>query len=319
MGGTVCIATRDKDVATALLDAYGFDYRIVGRYSNLVEKALSFLTTNYNLLKLARDFNPHLFIGAGSIHAAHVARILNRIYVSFDDTEGSAIQHAMYQPFATRIYTPRVFRKYLGRNQVFYEGYHEMSYLLPKYFSPNPDVLSNYGLNPDESFFILRLVSWNATHDRGQKGIDNLSAIVEHLGKYGIVFVSAESKIASSLDLCRADISPVDMPTMLAYARMYIGEGATMASESATLGTPAIFVNTQKLGYIDALVEAGLIYHIKPSQNTLPEILDTIDEIMTRPLDSFKANCRRFLSDKIDVVEFIMKELIVLAKRRYSS
>ncbi|MFW9912085.1 MAG: DUF354 domain-containing protein, partial [Candidatus Thorarchaeota archaeon] len=209
--------------------------------------------------------------------------------------------------------------KYLGRNQVYYEGYHEMSYLLPKYFKPNPAILSDYGLSPGERFFILRLVSWGATHDRGQKGIDNLSAIVEHLGKYGAVFISTESKLTSNLESSTADISPVDMPTMLAYARMYLGEGATMASESATLGTPAIYVNTQNLGYIDALVEAGLVYHIKPRQNALAKILDTIDEIMAKPPEHFNKIRERFLSDKIDVVEFIEKELIALAKRRYSS
>ncbi len=37
---------------------------------------------------------------------------------------------------------------------------------------------------------------------------------------------------------------------LLAYATLFIGEGATMASECAVLGTPAIYVNSLQLGYL---------------------------------------------------------------------
>lgn len=318
MGGKVCITTREKDVATTLLDAYGFEYQVVGRYPSFIGKALSFLTTNYKLLKIARDFNPHLFLSFGSIHGAHVAWVLNRIYVSLEDTEGSTFQQAMYMPFATRIYTPRAFRRYLGRNQIFYEGYHEMSYLLPKYFNPDSAVLSNYGLSPEDRFFILRLVSWDATHDRGQKGMVDVDGIIKHLEKYGDVLVSVESETKSNITQNRVRISPKDMHTMLAYAALYVGEGATMASESATLGTPAIYVNSQRLGYIDAEMHAGLLYHVVPSKNTNDEIFRIIEEVMAKSPEYFKNKSQEFLMGKIDVVDFIIRELLDLARKRYS-
>ena len=50
---------------------------------------------------------------------------------------------------------------------------------------------------------------------------------------------------------------------LLYYATMYIGEGASMASEAAVLGTPSIYINPLRLGYLDELEKKyGLVYNI---------------------------------------------------------
>jgi predicted glycosyltransferase len=47
---------------------------------------------------------------------------------------------------------------------------------------------------------------------------------------------------------------------LLAFARLYVGEGATMAAEAACLGTPAIWVSTLQWGYVSILAkEYGLL------------------------------------------------------------
>jgi len=317
LGGRTCITTRQKDVTTELLDAYGFEYHLVGHYHRLIDKILSLIKTNYKLLGIARQFNPHVFVTVGSVHAAQVAWIMDRIYLTFVDTEGSMMEGYLTRPFATRIYTPMAFRKSLGRKQVYYDGYHEMTYLLPEYFTPNPSVLSNYGLSPDDTFFIVRMVAWTATHDWQQYGISNLDSIVKHLENYGKVFISAESGLEPHLDRLRVTISPEDMHTMLAYARLYVGEGATMASESASLGTPAIYLNTQALGYIDAEMKAGLVYHIDPTTCSEDRILKRIDQILARPPTYYREKSKKFLKGKVDVADFIVKEIVDLARRKY--
>jgi len=317
LGGKVCITTRDKDVAIDLLDAYGFEYHIVGRYRGLVDKLLSIVRTNYRLLKIAKEFNPHVFLSAGSVHAPPVARILNRISMAFVDTEGSVFQGCFFQPIVTRIYTPAVFKRSLGGKHIRYNGYHEMAYLLPKYFKPDPEALSKYGLKREDTYFIVRIVSWGATHDWGQKGIGDLPRLVQHLEKYGKVVLSVEAEMESDYSDYTLTTSPEDMHSMLAYARAYVGEGATMASESASLGTPSIYLNTQTLSYINEQMAAGLVYHIIPSQNMGTQILTTIDKIMTIPPEHFREKCRSYITGKIDVVEFILKELFDLARMKY--
>jgi len=316
-GGKVCITTRQKDVATDLLDAYGFEYRIVGQYSNLVDKAISMVKTTYRLLKVAQEFNPHAFLSCGSVHGALVSRLLNRICITLVDTEGSIIQGSVTETFSGRLYSPEAFRRNMGKKHIRYNGYHEMAYLLPKYFKPDVNVLSKYDLTEDDIFFIVRVVSWNATHDWGQKGIADLSGLVQHLQKYGTVVLSMETGVSSNLREHTLRIAPEDMHSMLAYARAYVGEGATMASESASLGTPSIYLNTQSLGYINEEMKAGLVYHIIPSENMDNQIYKAIDEIMATPLAQFKERGQKYVASKIDVVEFICSELLDLVNNKY--
>ena len=101
-----------------------------------------------------------------------------------------------------------------------------MAYLLPKYFKPDVKVLSKYGLTEEDTFFIVRVVSWKATHDWGQRGITDLPGLVKHLREYGTVLLSVESSVNSDLKDYTLRISPEDMHSMLAYARAYVGEGA---------------------------------------------------------------------------------------------
>lgn len=319
LGGKTCITTRKKDVATELMDAYGLQYHVIGHYSNRIDHLLSLIITTNKLLKIARKFNPHIILSVGSVHAIQVAMILNRISVSLIDTEGSVLEGLINRILASRIYNPKPFRMKMGRKQVRYNGYHEMAYLLPKYFHPDPSILPKYGLSLGESYSIVRLVAWTAPHDWHQKGMVNVDGIINHLEKYGKVLLSAESRAKPSAASNKIRISPEDMHTLLAFAALYVGEGATMASECSSLGTPAIYVNSQRAGIVDALVRAGLEYQVIPSEKTYDEIIKRIDEIYNKTKDHFIKKSQDFLMDKIDVVDFIVKDLLDLARKKYLS
>jgi predicted glycosyltransferase len=317
MGGHVCVTTREKDVATSLLSAYNLKYHVVGKYKRLTEKILSFVTTNIKLLHIAQRFNPHVFVSVGSPHAAQVAQIMGRIYMTFVDTEGSIMEKILNSPLSTRIYTPAAFMNNMGRKQVRYNGNHEMAYLSPKYFSPDPTVLSGYQLSPTDTYFVVRTVAWSATHDWQQYGISNLDSIVEHLEKMGKVLVSREAEIGPSPSRIKTRVAPEDMHSLLAFARLYIGEGATMASECAALGTPALYVNTQRCGTIDEEIKAGLVNHFNPTRSSQEEISKRIDNILAKPASHYRMMGRRFLEGRIDVIDFIVNEIVTLARRRF--
>jgi predicted glycosyltransferase len=317
MGGKTCITTRKKDVATELMDAYGLQYHVIGHYSNRIDHLLSLIITTNKLLKIARTFNPHIFLSVGSVHAIQVARILNRVSVSLIDTEGSVLEGLINRILASKIYTPQPFRTKMGGKQVHYNGYHEMSYLLPKYFRLDSSILPKYGLSLGDSYSIVRLVAWGAPHDWRQKGMADIDGIITYLEKYGKVLLSVESRTKPSAAQNKVRISPEDMHTMLAFASLYVGEGATMASECASLGTPAIYVNSQRAGIVDTLVRAGLEYQVVPSEKTYDEIIKRIDEVFKKPPDYFRKKSQDFLIGKIDVVDFIVKDLLDLARKKY--
>ena len=48
----------------------------------------------------------------------------------------------------------------------------ELCYLHPNYFTPDPHVLNMLGVKRNEKYVILRFVSWDASHDIGQTGLD---------------------------------------------------------------------------------------------------------------------------------------------------
>ena len=317
LGGETCITTRQKDVATNLLDAYGLEYHVIGKYSNQLDRGMSFIFTNYKLLKIARKFNPHVFIGVASIHAAQVACLTGRQCIILEDTENKSLQYALYVPLVSKVLTPKTFGKNMGKKHVFYDGYHEMAYLLPQYFKPNPEILTKYGLSINDTFSVVRTVAWKATHDRGQQGITDIDSIIDYLMKYGKIVISSETDAKSSLNKYAIKIAPEDMHTILAYARLYVGEGATMTSESVALGTPAIYVNSQRAGVLDAQIKAGLLYQVSPTQNTEREIIRIIDNIMSSSKETYSEKSRQFLDNKIDVIDFIIKEIINLALQRF--
>ena len=52
-----------------------------------------------------------------------------------------------------------------------YAGYHELAYLHPNRFRPDPAALDAFGVSPDEPYSIVRFVSWQAVHDRRERGL----------------------------------------------------------------------------------------------------------------------------------------------------
>ena len=82
--------------------------------------------------------------------------------------------------------------------------------------------------------------------------------LIKTLSKYAKVFISSEDSLPDEFRPWQISIPPEKMHDALAYATLFIGEGATMASECAVLGTPAIYVNSLQLGYLFEEEKYGL-------------------------------------------------------------
>jgi hypothetical protein len=135
----------------------------------------------------------------------------------------------------------------------------ELASLHPNRFTPNPTVLTELGLTEGDPFIIIRFVSWQASHDVGQHGIRDKVRLVKALEPYGRVLITSEGALPEELQPYQIRVSPEKLHDLLYYATLYVGEGATTASECAVLGTHAIYVNTLGLGYI---TEEDERYHL---------------------------------------------------------
>ena len=315
-GHEVLISARDKEVTLALLRAYGFPYHLRGAVrSGIFGKAFDLFRIDYHLFALARRFRPDLLIGIHNPYIAHVARLLGKPSVIFTDTENVGIASLLTYPFATAICTPACFRERIDpAKHVRYNGYKELAYLHPKYFTPDPRQLAQMGFPAGEPFIIARFISWSASHDLRLHGIapGTEGDFLHALEDYGRVVLTSERPLAPALEKYRLRIPPEMMHTFLAYARLYIGEGGTMATEAAVLGTPAIHIEATREGHASGeesgnLLELrdtyGLVHFFPDQEGALGKALGILGNGGSR--DAWKAKRERLLGEKIDVTSWM--------------
>lgn len=307
-GHTFLISARDKEVSQVLLDNYKIPYINRGKGSaNLFGKMIYAFKADQLIYKAAKIFNPDLFLSFASPYAAHVSKLLKVPHIALTDTENARLGILSFAPFTECILTPVSFKKTFGLKHVRFNGYMELCYLHPNLFTPDPNVLSSLGLSEDEPFAILRFVSWGANHDLGQSGLSDKMKLqlVALLEKRMRVFISSEARIPDRLSHLKINIPPEKIHDVLFYSALYIGEGATMASECAMLGTPSIYVNTLEAGTIH---EQELKYGLIRSYNSSDNLIDDIDRLLETPeiKKTYRTRLKRLIEDKIEVTPFLV-------------
>lgn len=312
-GHEILITSRNKEITLDLLDKFGMDYVEVGKYKYApLRKGIEMLKIDYTLYNLAKKFHPDVLIGGvGNVYVAHVSTLIKKPSILFNDTENGTLQNLLSFPFAKAICVPSCYTKSIGKKEVRYDGYHELAYLHPNYYEPNPAVLNEIGLSKDDTFIILRFVSWGASHDIGHKGftLEDKRKAAQALEKYGRVLITSELPLPQGFEKYRIATSPEKIHDLLYYATLLYGESATMASECAVLGTHAIFCDYAGRGYTDEEEEKyDLVYNFKNEETMGEESLNKAIELLNNPNLKIEGKKKReiLLKDKIDVTGFMV-------------
>jgi hypothetical protein len=312
-GHQVLVTASEKEIATQLLREFGIPYVSLGKPGRgLAEKGARLAFSTLKLLGIAARFRPDVLVAVSPVRAAPVAWALHRPSIGLDDTEHAKLAHRLYMPFVTTLLTPECFGLDMGKKQVRYKGYHELAYLHPRYFTPDPSVLASAGLSEGESFSIVRFVSWQAAHDVGQGGFsrEGRLRLVRELARYGRVLVSAEKGVDPEFADHAFRAPPHLMHHFLYYASVCVTEGATMASECALLGTPAVYLNSLGLGYLHELQsQYGLIenFHGRNDDDAAIEAaIRMIQESVTNR-EELRSGTARLIADNEDVTEFMVR------------
>jgi hypothetical protein len=302
---SILFTVREGENESSLLDFYGFKYILIGKKQKRILCKIFFLPIfTLRIFLIAYKFKPDIYLSHGSMYAAYASVFSFRKHISMEDS-GNTEQIRLYAKFTDTILTPDILPLDLGVKQIRYRGYHELMYLLPKYFTPNPEIFNILGISPGEKYAILRFVSWEATHDKNHKGLSKLekNLLVKELSQRMKVFISAEKEIPYELESYRINISFERMHDVLAYAYVYVGEGATMASEAGVLGVPSIYVSSIERCYNIDQEKYGTVLNVVPSNKALKVILEYIDSI---DLKLLKKNRNRLISSKIDTTAFLV-------------
>jgi len=306
-GREVIVTASKKEMAFELLNKYNISFIDLGSYGNsVIQKAFNVPVMAYKMRKIIKKYQPDILMGIASSRICHGAIGLKKKTFVFTDTEHAKEQIALFKPFATKIFTPDCFLNDLGPKQIRYPGYHELAYLHPNWFTPNPDVLHEIGLNENDKFFILRFVSWKASHDLGQRGLSYKEKLdlVRLLTDFGKVIITSEKKLESELEPFRLNVEPQKIHDLLFYAALYIGEGGTMATEAACLGTPSIFISSLNAGTFTELQHK---YDMLYSFNNSKYALNKINELLKKNdlKSEWYLKRKKLLFDKIDVIPYL--------------
>lgn len=305
-GHSILFTIHEGESESVHVRHFGFNYFILGRKrKGFLGKAYSLIYFTVNLLWASLKCKPDVFISHGSLFAGIVSTMMRKPHIALEDT-GNMEQLRLSLPFSDVVISPDVLPLSFGKKHIKYAGYHELCYLLPKYFAPDDSVLTDMGLTRHEPFAILRFSAWRASHDIGRSGmsIREKEELVQTILPYMKVFISAERDMPPGLTPYMIPFPVTKMHDALHFASLYIGEGATMASEAGVLGTPSVYINPIRISYNDDQENYGLVYNFRSYSAAKQKIVELLNINNLKEIHQLKKE--QLYSSKIDVTAFLV-------------
>lgn len=312
------ILIKTKDILEDLLKEDGWEYENIQKTyrknSNFSILKASFDRT-WAVLKAARKFKADILVGTDS-SIAQAGWILRKPAITTleDDIEVIGNLARLTYPFTTHIVVPTPC--HVGKwekKKVPYDGYMKLAYLHPNYFTPDKNVVENYGINGN--YILIRLAKLVAHHDAGIGGLNIklVKGIINNAEEKGYkAYISSEVELTPELEPHRLNIHYRDIHHILAFASLLISDSQSMSVEAAMLGTPSIRFSDFK-GRISVLEELEdkyqLTFGIKTDE---PEKLkQKVNELLEIPEvgNIFQKRRQQMLAEKIDVTAFLTKSI----------
>lgn len=308
-GHELVVTSRVKEMAIEVLDRLGVEHVPISTQprGGLLGLAQELAIRDWRLLRIARRFRPHAMAAIGGTFVAHVGAVLRIPTLAFYDTENARLQNAITYPLAGRVVVPRCYSGWTPvRRTIRYAGYHELSYLHPSRFTPDRALALANGVAEHGRTYFIRLVSWRANHDVGERGIDaaGLTRIVASLGRDAKLLISAEGALPSELEPLRYAGDKSRVHHVMAHCAGFFGESATMASECAVMGVPAVYAARTGRGYTDEQeARYGLVHNVRKLDAA--GLDEGIGWLLQQARGTSADGRRRLIEDSVDVAAFV--------------
>jgi len=310
-GHKVFWMATEKDISVYLLNIYKIKYSLLEKPGkSFFAKAKALFLNTIKCIAYLRKHKIDIAVSRVSPYLSIACFLLRKPHLALADTESSGVYNKIFAWFVSAILTPKPFQRILRADQLRFIGNIELFYLHPNRFQPDAQILNLLEIQKGNPYVIMRFVSWDAYHDKGLSGFSDANKMkaVEDFSRYARVFISAEKELPPALEPYKIQIPPERMHDALAYACMFFGESATMASESAVLGTPAVYLNENWFGTTSEEERFGLLFSFKSSLSEQQSAIDKGLELLSNQCthQEMDNNRARFLSDKIDLTAFMV-------------
>jgi len=319
-GHQFMVTARNREPIPALLNHYGIPFHSRGKgESSKMGKVFYFPVGVIRQLVRALKFKPDLFMDFSTIYSGPAAWLTGKPYIAFTDTQHSGVHRKLIRAFCRAVYTPDCFEGDYGEKHHRFHGLMELASLHPKYFEPRADVLEKLGVKEGDKFAVVRFVSRNAWYDPGQREFPDIQKmeLVKSLQSIGKVFISSDGPLADELEPYRINVLPHEMHHVLSYATLVAGDGATMASEAALAGTPAVHISRLHPGYLTYLEQKyGLVMNFGMGEKDVPMAIKTARTLMGRPGGKSNAirQADKVMEDHIDVTRLMVETVESFSK-----
>ncbi|GAB3513250.1 DUF354 domain-containing protein [Spirosoma knui] len=312
-GYEVFVTAKQVPSIVDLLTHYEIPFTPVGRKKDgMMSK---FIAEFFHLLRVLRlVVTKRIGLGIGvSMVLPLVSKLTSMKSICLDDDDVAVTPlFARFVARADVILTPSALAyEQRGANHISHPSFHELAYLHPNRFVPDPAVLDEAGVSLDEPFFVLRFNAFKAHHDEGATGlsIQQKRALIALLKPHGKVFITTERAIDPELELYRLPVAPEKIHSLMYYATLFVGDSQTMTSEAAVLGTPAVKLNTfaGRLSIPNELEQRyELCYAFLPPD--FDQMLARLKQMLETPDLKAEWSRRRaaMLTDKVDLTAFLV-------------
>ncbi len=299
-GWEVLFSVRAKGENVELLRAFGLPFSVYGSSGkSIFSKIWSVPQKNLELYRIFKSFKPTITISHSSFYLSQVSWFCLVPNISLEDT-GNMEQILLYLPFTNALLTPIAYHRNHGKKQIRYNGFHETAYMHPDFQKQEP---ANDLSSPDT--ILIRLVDWTASHDLGHKGLSasTITQLFKLVGDQSKIKILSEKPLPENLKQYALNIPPHQLHGFLSKVKLYIGEGASLASECALMGIPAVYVNSRSAGVILAQANAGLLYHFTSGEGVLEKANELLSD--SNKLSQHQIKAAKFIENKINLSLFL--------------
>lgn len=302
---TIICLNRGKLPLIVQKEFPGFKINILGSHTG-TKKSVIIDANIKRFILLYRYLSANMFdlgLSVGGFNIGTVLKLLNIPNIQFDDDPERGISTILEKLTATNLYYPPITDNY--GNISSFKALKEWAYLSPKYFTPNPEILKEYSLNPRKYVFVREISTGSLNYAKQKSNI--IASFSRRMDRDIKVLLSLENrkKLGYYPDEWILIREPVaDIHSLIYYSRLVISSGDSMAREGSLLGVPSIYCGSRFMKANQIMINKDILFHFN-HENIIPKINELLnDDSFHKNQDAFRLNLEE---EWEDVTDFILK------------